>query len=362
MKKKSVTITISIIVAVIVAVTGVFVGVFFIAKKGPDEPARTETPPKITPEITPGGATSSPSERTEAAEPKRAEYDISFEKTEENYYAAELSKEQQSVLLSYAAGEFSASLTAENDRKEEITMKYFLEYDADGVNYSDGYSDTGKGDYNVGFIFSQNDSTEKSVVALAKTAATIKFSLTAARAKGGVSSVDEDGNVTYALTKENSTGTFTYKKVDENGEEKMKVEMLVWELSGSENLPKFVKDKETLGGKLNKDNVKWKYSEMPCCYNVYDDDTNISKTYDTYDEEVKNKKGKVIYIYHHVCRYRQYKLSGSTLEFNVVTYLYEEYEGDEVKPKYYVKNSRKKLTVSFIIYAPSPCTLVFNAA
>lgn len=355
MKKKSVTITISIIVAVIVAVTGVFVGVFFIAKKGPDEPARTETPPKITPEITPGGETSSPSERTDAAEPKRAEYDISFEKTEENYYSAELSKEQQSVLLSYAAGEFSASLTAENDRKEEITMKYFLEYDADGVNYSDGYSDTGKGDYNVGFIFSQNDSTEKSVVALAKTAATIKFSLTATRANGGVSSVDKDGNVTYVLTKANSVGTFS------NGEEGGAY-MLVWELSGSENLPKFVSNGKTLGGKLNNNNVKWEYSEMPCCYNVYDDDTNISKTYDTYDEEVKNKKGKVIYIYHHVCRYRQYKLSGSTLEFNVVTYLYEEYEGDEVKPKYYVKNSRKKLTVSFIIYAPSPCTLVFNAA
>lgn len=311
MKKKSVTITISIIVAVIVAVTGAFVGVFFIAKKGPDEPARTETPPKITPEITPGGETSSPSERTDAAEPKRAEYDISFEKTEENYYSAELSKEQQSVLLSYAAGEFSASLTAGNDRKEEITMKYFLEYDADGVNYSDGYSDTGKGDYNVGFIFSQNDSTEKSVVAFAKTAATIKFSLTAARAKGGVSSVDKYGNVTYALTKENSTGTFS------NGEEGGAY-MLVWELSGSENLPKFVKNGKTLGGKLNNNNVKWKYSEMPCSYKI---------------EGIGTYEGT----------YRQYKIDGNTMEFNVATHT----------------NQNKIL--SFRIYASSPCTLFFNA-
>lgn len=311
MKKKSVTITISIIVAVIVAVTGVFVGVFFIAKKGPDEPAQTETPPKITPEIMPGGATSSSSERTEADVPKRAEYDISFEKTEENYYAAELSKEQQSVLLSYAAGEFSASLTAGNDRKEEITMKYFLEYDADGVNYSDGYSDTGKADYNVGFIFSQNDSTEKSVVALAKTAATIKFSLTAARANGGVSSVDKYGNVTYALTKENSTGTFS------NGEENGAY-MLVWELSGSENLPKFVKNGKTLGGKLNNNNVKWKYSEMPCSYKI---------------EGIGTYEGT----------YRQYKIDGNTMEFNVATHT----------------NQNKIL--SFIIYASSPCTLFFNA-
>ena len=317
MKKKSVTITISIIVAVIVAVTGVFVGVFFIAKKGPDEPARTETPPKITPEITPGGETSSPSERTDAAEPKRAEYDISFEKTEENNYSAELSEEQQSVLLSYAAGEFSASLTAGNDRKEEITMKYFLEYDADGVNYSDGYSDTGKGDYNVGFIFSQNDSTKKSVVALAKTAVAMEFSLTAVTASRAVSSKDGNGNVTYVLTKANSVGTFS------NGEEGGAY-MLVWELSDSEILPTFVSNGKSLGGKLNGKSIKWLYSQMPCSFTVYDNETQeIKETYEG--------------------TYRQYKIDGNTMEFNVATHT----------------NQNKIL--SFIIYAPSPCTLVFNA-
>ncbi len=94
--------------------------------------------------------------------------------------------------------------------------------------------------------------------------------------------------------------------------------MLVWELSGSENLPKFVKDGKTLGGKLNNDNVKWKYSEMPCSYKI---------------EGIGTYEGT----------YRQYKIDGNTMEFNVATHT----------------NQNKIL--SFIIYASSPCTLFFNA-
>ncbi len=311
MKKKSLKTTIIIIVAVIVAVTGVFVGVFFTATKGNGETEPIETPPKITPVITPGGETPDPSKQPEVAEPKTVKYDISFEKTEENYYSAELSEEQQSVLLSYAAGEFSAALTAENDKKEEITMKYFLEYDEDGVNYSDGYSDTGDGDYNVGFIFSRNESSENSVSASSKTAVDMEFSLTAVTASRAVSSKDGNNNVTYVLTKANSTGTFS------NGEEGGAY-MLVWELSDSEILPTFVSNGKSLGGKLNGKSIKWLYSQMPCSYKI---------------EGVGTYEGT----------YRQYKIDGSTMEFNVATHT----------------NQNKIL--SFIIYAPSPCTLVFNA-
>lgn len=311
MKKKSLKTTIIIIVAVIVAVTGVFVGVFFTATKGNGETEPTETPPKITQVITPGGETPDPSEQPEVAEPKTVKYDISFEKNEENYYSAELSEEQQSVLLSYAAGEFPASLTAGNDKKEEITMKYFLEYDEDGVNYSDGYSDTGDGDYNVGFIFSRNESSENTVSGASKTAVDMEFSLTAVTASRAVSSKDEYGTVTYVLTKANSVGTFS------NGEENGAY-MLVWELSDSEILPTFVSNGKSLGGKLNGKSIEWLYSQMPCSYNI---------------EGVGTYEGT----------YRQYKIDGSAMEFNVATHT----------------NQNKIL--SFIIYAPSPCTLVFNA-
>lgn len=349
MKEKSLKTTIIIIVAVIVAVTGVFVGVFFTATKDNGEPKPIETPPKITPVITPGGETPDPSEQPEVVEPKTVEYDISFEKTEEDYYSAELSGEQQSVLLSYAAGEFSASLTAENDKKEEITMKYFLEYDADGVNYSDGYSDTGKGDYNVGFVFSQKESSKNSVVATAKTAVDIEFSLTATASRA-VSDKDDNGVVTYRLTKANSVGTFS------DGEENSTY-MLMWELSASEVLPTFVSSGKKLGGKLNDRNIEWLYSEMPCSYTVYNPEKTpdeIIAEYYTHDEVVTIEK--VSYRFKYVCSYRQYKLSGGTTEFNAITYICEKYK--KSNNEFINRQSR---TLSLIIYAPSPCTLVFNA-
>ncbi len=328
MKKKSLKTTIIIIVAVIVAVTGVFIGIFFTATKGNGETEPIETPSIIIPVIMPGGETTAdPSEQPEVVEPKTIRYDISFEKNERNYYSAELSAEQQSVLLSYAAGEFPASLTAENDKKEEITMKYFLEYDADGVNYSDGYSDTGDGDYNVGFIFSRNESSDNSVSASSKTAVAMEFSLTAVTASIGVSSVDKNGVVTYVLTKANSTGTFS------NGTEGGDM-MLVWELSTSEKLPKFV---NKLEGKKDNNGVKWKYSEMPCSYRI-----DVMKGY-TEDTKDTGDINEIIDSTSYEGTYRQYKLDGSTMEFNVITYT----------------NENKIL--SFIIYAPSPCTLVFNA-